>query len=85
MNRNMAGEWFSREELMDMAVECGAIRADQITRDMKTGVFWRLTAEHRLGMFFRGEAILDTRPMPSKPFVPIELDKEVLAFLGVEV
>lgn len=81
MNRNMKGEVFSREELIAMAVEIGAIEASTVSREMKTWEFLEMTKAHRLGMFLRGEAILNTRPEPTKPFVPLTVDEEFLAAL----
>lgn len=83
MNRNLKGELFSRDELIEMAVSIGAVERDKITRDVKTHVFLDATREHRLSMFMRGEAILDTRPEAEKPEAKCEVDREVLAFLGV--
>lgn len=85
MNRSLSGEVFSREELMEMAVECGAMKRSEITVDMKTWVFRNATRAHRLAMFARGEAILNTRDVfEAKPFV-CKVDTELLAFLGVTV
>jgi hypothetical protein len=83
MNRNLKGELFSRDELIDMAVEIGAVDRDKVTRDDKTWTFWHITRAHRLEMFFRGEAILDTRLDPPKPPVKSRVDWETLASLGV--
>lgn len=85
MNRNLQGEWLSREELIEMAFECGALTLDKFTSETKTHVFWDMTREHRLAMFSRGELILDTRPRPEKPAVRPTVDRELLAFLGKEV
>ncbi len=85
MNRNMQGEVFSRAELIAMAVACGAIEAHKVDRTMKTGRFHDLTRKHRHEMFMRGEAVLDTRPEPVKPFVRPTVDREVLAFFKVTV
>lgn len=84
MNRNLAGERFSREELIAMAVETGAIKPGEATRDMKTWVFEEMTRAHRHSMFMRGEAILDTRP-EERVFVPPTVDTEVLTFFGVQL
>lgn len=84
MNRNLDGVRFSRAELIEMAVKIGALEsADKVTRCMKTHLFTEMTRKHRLGMFMRGEAVLDTRPEPERPFVRPTVDREMLAFLGV--
>lgn len=86
MNRNLKGELFSRDELIDMAVEIGAFERDKITRDIKTWEFHAATRKHRLDMFFRGEALLNTRGMePSTKAAPPSLDEEVLRFFGVDL
>lgn len=85
MNRKLNGERFTRAELIDMAVSIGAVERHKITMDVKTHVFAEMTREHRLGMFMRGEAILDSRPEPAKAFVRPTVDMEVLRFLGVAV
>lgn len=81
MNRNLAGERFSRAELIAMAIECGAVTAEEITRDMKTHVFERMTVAHRHALFMRGGAILDTRPEAQKPTARPSVDTEMVAFL----
>lgn len=81
MNRNLRGELFSRDELIDMAVEIGAFERSKITRDIKTWEFLEATRSHRLDMFFRGEALLDTSPDEPKPAVRVEVDWEVVDFL----
>lgn len=80
MNRNMKGERFSRAELIEMAVEIGAVERSKITRDMKTWVFSEMTKEHRFGMFMRGEAILDSRP-EERTFIAPTVDLEMVEFL----
>lgn len=81
MNRNLAGERFSRAELIAMAIECGEITADGVTRDMKTHVFERMTHKHRFSLFMAGKAVLDTRPEPTRAFVAPTVDTEMVAFL----
>lgn len=81
MNRNLEGKIFSRAELIEMAVSIGAVEAHKITRDMKTHVFHDMTREHRLAMFMRGEAILDTRPEPTRKRARPTVDVEVVRFL----
>lgn len=81
MNRNLAGERFSRAELIAMAIEIGAVTAEEVTRDMKTHVFEAMTKAHRHGMFMRGEAVLDTRPAPERTAVRPTVDTAMVAFL----
>lgn len=82
MNRKMNGEHFTRAELVAMAVGIGAIEPGKVSSDMKTHVFEDLTREHRMAMFMRGEAVLNTRPRPAKPGKSLTVDREMVAFLG---